>query len=170
MTKSIEEWRPVVGHEGAYEVSSLGRIRSLPREVPAGQRGGTRLISGRVLVTSIGRNGYRQVTLRKRTHMVHTLVARSFIGERPEGYEVCHNDGDSDNNAATNLRYDTVSANRRDTVNHGNHRMTQRTHCPKNHPYDEANTGYQRGARRCLTCHRESERTRNERNRHAQAV
>src|SRR5690242_190605 len=119
MTPTNEQWRPVVGYEGAYEVSDHGRVRSLMREVPAGQRGGTRLVPGRLLVAPLGRNGYRQVTLRRRTHLVHALVATAFLGERPPGLEVCHNDGDSENNAVANLRYDTVSENRLDTVRHG---------------------------------------------------
>lgn len=158
-----EEWRPIVGYEGAYEVSNLGRMRSLPREVAAGQRGGTRIVPGRMLKTPLGRNGYRQVTLRKQTFMVHTLVALTFIGPRPNGYEICHNDGNGDNNAASNLRYDTVSANRLDTVTHGRNKWALRTHCSKGHPYTPENTSRNGRGRRCLTCHRDYERERNRR-------
>lgn len=156
-----EMWRPVVGYEDAYEVSSLGRIRTIARIVKAGDRGGVRSVPAAIRAPSLGNNGYLQVTLRRRTHMIHTLVTAAFLGPRPTGMEVCHNNGDAHDNRAENLRYDTISANRRDTVLHGRNPMTQRTHCPQGHPYDEVNTGRTTpGARRCLTCHRERQKAR----------
>ena len=54
---------------------------------------------------NLSRNGKRNFIL------VHKIIARTFIGECPEGYEICHNDGNSTNNAASNLRYDTHTMN-----------------------------------------------------------
>lgn len=67
--------------------------------------------------------GYPVVSLRRdntayQTY-VHHLVAMLFIGERPPGMEVCHNDGCRSNNVVTNLRYDTHKGNMADTVPHG---------------------------------------------------
>lgn len=155
-----EVWKPVVGLEGAYEVSDQGRVRSVRRVVRSGQRGGTREVAPQILSTPKGSAGYRQVTLRRKTHLVHSLVMAAFVGPRPVGMETCHNNGDPDDNRLANLRYDTISENRLDIVRHGRSQAANRTACPKGHPYDEQNTGSSQGNRRCLTCHRERERIR----------
>jgi len=66
---------------------------------------------------------YPRVTLRKNgksyTRAVHTLVAEAFIGLRPKGFDVCHNDGSKDNNHISNLRYDTRRNNCADAIKHG---------------------------------------------------
>lgn len=161
----FEEWRPVVGHEGMYEISDLGRLRSVTRYVRSVRSvAGRRLMQGRALRLKQGQF-YLEASLRRpgggqRTVPVHTLVAEAFIGPRPPGYWVCHNDGDRYNNVPTNLRYDTPRSNALDTVIHGNHPATQRTHCPAGHPYDAENTELRGGHRHCRTCHRTRERER----------
>jgi len=120
-----EEWRAVVGYEGLYEVSSFGRVRSLDRIVEQNSRWGRKSFrrSGRVMCPYVNRRGYRSIVLcrcaHQKTFMVAALVAASFIGPRPEGYHVCHNDGVPNNNAASNLRYDTIVGNFADKVQHG---------------------------------------------------
>jgi hypothetical protein len=56
---------------------------------------------------------------RYRMAKVHQLVMEAFVGHRPIGMEVCHNDGNNGNNRWTNLRYDTRAANERDKKKHG---------------------------------------------------
>jgi NUMOD4 motif. len=159
MDDRYEEWRPIAGYADAYEVSSLGRVRSVERVVRAGPPPGTRTIPASMLTVCVGASPYPQVTLRRKTFAIHGLVAAAFLGERPPGMEVCHNDGDPLNSRLGNLRYDTVSENRLDTVRHGRNHFSNRTHCPKGHAYDAVNTGKSgRRGRRCLTCHREAER------------
>lgn len=164
-----EEWRAVVDYEGYYEVSDQGGVRSLDRLVAGGRYpGGTRPMKGVILQGEITWAGYRRVSLTvdrvvsKRT--VHSLVAEAFIGPRPEGLQVCHNDGNSQNNHPSNLRYDTASANVRDSVEHGTQGEARKTHCSQGHPYDEANTTWVRTpsgkGRQCLTCKRLRERSR----------
>jgi len=63
---------------------------------------------------------------RKLKCYVHTLVAEAFIGARPARQQVCHNDGNSLNNAAGNLRYDTAAGNQADKIAHGTHQYGQR--------------------------------------------
>jgi hypothetical protein len=108
-----EEWRPVFGYEGYYEVSSLGRIRSL--------HPGRRRRGGDIL--SLHGTPYLRVSLcrkgSKRTVNVHSLVARAFLGERPAGLEVNHRDGVSSNCAASNLEYVTSSENKLHTFRLG---------------------------------------------------
>lgn len=109
-----EEWRPVVGFEGLYEVSDLGRVRSV-----AGQ------YAGRILRPGPHRGGYGLLHLYlgrdRRVATVHAVVAAAFIGPRPPGMCVCHNDGDPKNNRVSNLRYDTPRANNGDKRRHGTH-------------------------------------------------
>ena len=50
---------------------------------------------------------------------MHTLIALAFLGPRPNGLWVCHNDGVPTNNRAENLRYDTPTSNTADSIKHG---------------------------------------------------
>lgn len=104
---SREDWRSVAGTGGVYEVSSLGNVRSWTRS----KRG--RLLKASPNVST----GYLKVDV-PRTRPVHQLVAEAFHGPRPEGAQVCHNDGNKLNNAASNLRWDTPAANAQDRVEH----------------------------------------------------
>lgn len=158
-----EEWRPVVGFEDYYEVSSLGRVRSLDRLVGTGPGGNSkRLLPGRVLSAGSGTH-YRNVSLKVNkvatTRTVHTLVAEAFLGPRPEGHDVCHNNGDRHDNRAENLRYDSHAVNQRDQLAHGTHALASRTHCNKGHEFTSENTmrrtGGNEAGRRCRACERE---------------
>lgn len=112
-----EAWRPVVGHEGAYEVSSHGRVRSLDRTT-VNVLGQARKRSGKVLTpTARETGGYLVVNLgRGNMRRVHALVMDAFVGPRPEGADICHADCDPTNNALRNLRYGTRTQNMADTV------------------------------------------------------
>lgn len=103
----MEEWRPVVGWEGIYEVSCLGRIRRIVS--------GHSTYSGRILNVSSYAHGYPFIRLRYmgRTTKVplHKLVAEAFLGPRPPKHEVNHKDGDKANAKANNLEYVTGSEN-----------------------------------------------------------
>ncbi|MDF2707066.1 MAG: hypothetical protein K0R62_2718 [Nonomuraea muscovyensis] len=130
-----ERWLPVVGWEGLYEVSSQGRVRSL--------YSGTRSKTGFPKPHCTSRGQYMAVDLsrqgKRKTIAVHVLVAAAFIGPRPDGMDVCHNDGDSLNNRPENLRYGTRSENVLDEIAHGTHRHASRTHCAAGHELTEDN-------------------------------
>lgn len=121
-----EEWRPVVGYEGLYEVSNLGRVRGLTRQVAAVHQSGRSVVHrtlGRVLrqftntrVLAHGiKDCYKRVTLSqegKRQHfMVHILVLEAFVGPQPSGYQCNHRDGNTGNNCVTNLEWCTPRDN-----------------------------------------------------------
>ena len=148
-----ESWLPIPGWEGMYEVSDLGRVRSLPR------KNHPRL----TLLASypMKRGGYTAVSLSRDNHThtsaVHKLVALAFLGPRPDGMEVRHLNGDATDPRLVNLAYGTPSENQRDRLRHGTHHYGNRTHCNNGHPFDEENTYlYPRGGgRRCRICQRE---------------
>ena len=94
-----EEWRPIKGYEGYYEVSNLGRVRRCAV----------------ILKERISKYGYANVTLygrsKPKTCRVHRLVAEAFIenfGERPY---VNHIDGCKKNNCVKNLEWSTQKEN-----------------------------------------------------------
>lgn len=103
-----EIWKPVVGFEGAYEVSSLGRVRSLDRIVKH-WRGGPKKWMGRMLSPSPNRDGYLTLTLTAngdvRNTMVHNLVAEAFVPNSENLPEVDHKNLDRANNSVDNLQW-----------------------------------------------------------------
>lgn len=114
-----EEWKDVVGYEGRYKVSNLGRVKSLPNKVRKTElvlKGHANVKSGHIYVnlTDLHEDKWRQKLL-----MVHTLVLTAFIGTCPENHEGCHGDGDPTNNALTNLRWGTRASNMADRKTHG---------------------------------------------------
>jgi hypothetical protein len=148
-----EIWLPVGGWEGFYGVSSLGRVRSFPRQTATGLRGGT------VLKTPLDNYGRPQLNLCrpgvKKHALVQALVADAFFGPKPPGLEICHWDGNRANCAASNLRYDTHSGNELDKRRHGTHHNAIKTHCPQRHEYTPENTYINpKGSRECRICKR----------------
>lgn len=124
MDKQPEIWRAIAGFEGAYEVSDLGRVRSLDRSVECATKLGNRqikVLKGRIL--SAKPLPYPSVMLsldnKPIRRRVHVLVADAFLGPRPEGLDVCHNNGVKTDNRASNLRYDTAAANSADAQDQG---------------------------------------------------
>ena len=102
-----EIWRDVVGYEGLYMVSNLGRVKRV------GRNHGAKV--GRILKTNIGTNGYQQVILSKKSKLktcrVHRLVADAFIPKIAGKEHVNHKDGDRTNNLLENLEWCTISEN-----------------------------------------------------------
>lgn len=115
---------------------------------------------GKVLTRHPNPAGYLTVHLSRqnkaRTHLVHNLVMLAFAGARPSGMVICHNDGDKNNCALSNLRYDTGSANEKDKKRHGRNYQLNKEECPNGHPYNQENTyiNPNTGKRFCKTCAR----------------
>ena len=120
-----EIWKPVDAYEGIYEVSNLGRVRSLDRDSPSRIYGRpiTKRLKGRVLKHFFDKDRYHQVRLcngRGRSESVHRIVCRAFHGPKPTpDHEVAHNNGDKADNRAANLRWATNKENQRDREKHG---------------------------------------------------
>lgn len=111
-----EEWRSIAGYEGIYEVSSLGRVRSLDR-VSLGRR-----LRGRIMKTVINAAGREMIGLNRPGEKyvfraVHRLVAIAFVDGSDE--TVNHKDGDKRNNRADNLEWMSVADNIRHAMDMG---------------------------------------------------
>ena len=114
MSDFVEEWKPVVGFEGVYEVSTLGRIKRIKPSRGA--------VVGRILKPMRHSKGYPTVDLqddRIVRRSVHQIVAAAFIGPCPPRMEVHHRDNDKGNPAATNLFYGTHKRNIADAAASG---------------------------------------------------
>lgn len=155
-----EEWRPVVGFEGHYEVSELGNIHSVDRTVTYVD-GRVRHYVGALRRTPLNPDGYPVVVLSKQgvnvTRSVHSLVAAAFLGLRPDGSQVRHKDGNEADPRACNLQYGTKRENELDKRRHGTHHESNRTECPAEHQLAEPNlvrSVLAAGRRGCLACAR----------------
>lgn len=109
-----EEWRPIVGFEGLYEVSNTGRVRSLDR-CSVNSLGRSVFIKGKLLKIYDNTLGYKFVSLVMDKHpsptYVHRLVAQAFI-PNPLGLpQINHKDEDKSNNRADNLEWCTAKYN-----------------------------------------------------------
>lgn len=167
MNATREEWRPVVGWESSYMVSSLGRVKSLSRVVQQPNRWGTtttRRIPERILVPGLHRRGHHRYILhaegRKEYVQGHRLVLEAFVGPCPDGMECCHNDSDPGNNRVENLRWDTRSSNTLDAVARRTNSQARKTHCPQGHLYDGVERRKNGWARVCLRCRKEQSQRR----------
>lgn len=125
-----EIWKDIAGYEGLYQVSSLGRAKSLARWVRNNKNGGLRLIKEHFVSQTDNGHGYKIVGLNNKhiskNKYVHRLVAEHFLSN-PDGKKyVNHLDYDTANNAVANLEWCTQGEN----IAHSVERMRKpRTKC-----------------------------------------
>lgn len=122
MQRPARRWLPVPGWEGEYEVSDLGRVRSVERIVP--RRSVPQTIAARILKTPPASHGYPRVNLCRNgsytQRTVHSLVLEAFVGPCPPGMECLHGNGIRTDARLVNLRWGTSKENKADMVRHGN--------------------------------------------------
>ena len=120
-----EMWRDIKGYEGLYQVSNLGRVKSLSRF--HNNNSGGYLSKERILKQSIKR-GYLTVGLcnsgKVKTYSVHRLVAIAFIDNPNNKKAVNHIDGNKTNNNVDNLEWCTYSENQKHAYKTGLHKST----------------------------------------------
>lgn len=113
----MEEWKDIEGYEGLYQVSNLGRVKSLVRETPFTNRWGQRITRTRkefIMKTKEQFNGYLYLCLRNcgaKWISVHRLVAQAFIPNPDNKPQIDHIDGNKHNNCVENLRWVTAAEN-----------------------------------------------------------
>lgn len=111
---SSEVWKTIPRYEGLYEVSNLGRVRSLDRYAPNLLTGGRSLRKGKLLSPWLEK-GYPRVALVKDAihsfRFIHRLVAIAFVPKIKGKTHINHIDGKPGNNHFTNLEWCTPKEN-----------------------------------------------------------
>lgn len=119
-----EAWNDIPGYEGKYQVSNMGRVKSLSREIHSKNQNGEFTWISRERMLRPGKHdkgGHLSVVLNdpRKTCMVHQLVMLAFVGPPPERMCVLHANGNASDNRLGNLRYDTQSENVYDVYRQG---------------------------------------------------
>ena len=105
----MEIWKDIKGYEGIYQISNLGRVKSLERKVNHSKHG-KQLINEKILSHGTDNIGRKGVVLCKRGNKknfrVHQLVAMAFLNHKPNGHilVVDHIDNNPSNNNLSNLQ------------------------------------------------------------------
>jgi len=107
----MEIWKDIPGYEGLYQVSDMGRVKSVARIKQNGRS--YHLAKERILKQNLLSSGYLRIGLHKnakrKSLSVHRLVLLVFVGE--SDLTVNHKDGIKTNNTLNNLEYCTQSEN-----------------------------------------------------------
>ena len=107
--ENIEIWKDIEGYEGFYQVSNLGRVKSLERDVFNPRGTVIRHMKEKILVQNIGKLGYAYVNLylngKMKTIKTHRLVAMAFLPNPENKPMVNHKDEVKTNNVVDNLEW-----------------------------------------------------------------
>ena len=122
---AMEEWRAVKGFEATHQISSIGRVRTM--------KASCNRPAGRILRQWTGPSGYCSVGIcdgkRKGHFYVHALVAAAWIGERPAGADINHENGKKQDNRPDNLSYVSRSENMKHSFRIGINKNRGESHC-----------------------------------------
>lgn len=129
----MEIWKDIKGYEGSYQVSNLGNVKSLDREMMV--NGGIKQYYSQVRKPSVMKDGYLAMTLwrdsKGKSLRVSRLVAAAFL-ENPDGYDqVNHKDGIKENNNVDNLEWCSSSQNAQHALRVGLRKSGENHSCSK---------------------------------------
>ena len=109
-----EEWKDIIGYEGYYQISNLGRVKSLEREVKCAYNS-KRLVKERIMKCNKDKDGYLLVLLAKESKnkyfKVHRLVGIHYIDNPDNLPQINHKDENKQNNTVDNLEWCTNKYN-----------------------------------------------------------
>ena len=109
-----EIWKDVEGCEGKYQISNLGRFRSLDRYVYQKTCGGKtvrHIYKGKIIKGFVQNTGYLMVTIKGEKRLIHRLVAENFIKKIVDKDFVNHKNGIKLDNRVENLEWVTPKEN-----------------------------------------------------------
>lgn len=120
-----EIWKDILNYEGYYQVSNLGRIKSLKRYVK--KRWDTLiLIDEKILKPILRKDGYYRIKLCKNGNydhpLVHQVVLKTFVKNLENKPQINHINGDKSNNKLNNLEWTTISENIQHSYNNNLHK------------------------------------------------
>ncbi len=134
-SKIKEIWKDINGYEGFYQVSNLGRIKSLDRYI-CKSNGVIQFKKGKIKVPKLNSDGYNVIALskngRNKTIAIHILVAKHFIANPKNLPEVNHKDFNRTNNVVDNLEWLTHQENIKYSADHNRYKL--KDVCGKNNP------------------------------------
>lgn len=129
-----EVWKDITDYEGYYQVSNLGRVRSLNRIIKNGRK-----YKGKIRKPIPDSKGYMSALLSKdgyrRMFRIHTLVMNTFAGPRPSNMVVCHGRNGKSDNSLSNLQYATESDNHLDQWRDGTMTYARPVKCSNGKQY-----------------------------------
>lgn len=119
-----EIWKDIEGYKGAYQISNLGNVKSVEREVTqwneSAKKYVTRIQKALIMKPFEDEDGYLRLQLIKdgirKKHFVHRLVALAFIPNPENKPEVNHKQGDKKDNRVWMLEWSTSSENQRHAI------------------------------------------------------